>query len=281
MKDSVYKRLTMIVLLFIAGAIIAQIIGFAILRIMGQDGFMKYGQLITYPIMFIPPMIYNAVKSRQGRFFGESYDLDSNNFGPFGLAGCAVLVSLGTLAIAAFTEPVTALLPEMPDYLKEAMESILDGPVWISFLCVSIFAPFFEEWLCRGTILRGLLCKMKPVYAIMLSALFFAIIHLNPWQGIAAFTLGCFFGWVYYKTGSLKLTMLMHCVNNTFSLVLSRIYGSDIETMKELFDSAFIYWIVIVCCVLMFVLIVKSLNRISPEGLSKGKSVEFTDVDNA
>ena len=41
-------------------------------------------------------------------------------------------------------------------------------------------------------VLRGLLGhKVKPVWAIVISAAFFAIIHLNPWQAIPAFLLGC------------------------------------------------------------------------------------------
>ena len=46
---------------------------------------------------------------------------------------------------------------------------------------------------------------------------------MNPWQALAAFLLGILFGFVYYKTGSLKLTMLMHCVNNTMAVVFSKI----------------------------------------------------------
>ena len=64
---------------------------------------------------------------------------------------------------------------------------------------------------------------MKPATAIVISAAFFAILHMNPWQAIPAFCLGLLFGFVYYKTGSLKLTMLMHCVNNTMAVVLSKI----------------------------------------------------------
>ena len=40
---------------------------------------------------------------------------------------------------------------------------------------------------------------------------------------LPAFLLGVLFGYVYYKTGSLKLTMLMHCVNNTMAVVFSKI----------------------------------------------------------
>jgi membrane protease YdiL (CAAX protease family) len=115
------------------------------------------------------------------------------------------------------------------------LEQLTEGPLWVAFLSVSVFAPLFEEWLCRGLVLRGLLRKFNPASAIMVSAAFFAILHMNPWQAIPAFLLGLLFGYVYYKTGSLKLTMLMHCVNNTLALITSRIPSlTDAETFMDI-----------------------------------------------
>ena len=58
---------------------------------------------------------------------------------------------------------------------------------------------------------------------------------MNLWQAIPAFIIGVVLGYVYYKTGSLKLTMLMHCVNNTLSVILSRIPGlEDVEFFAEI-----------------------------------------------
>ena len=84
-------------------------------------------------------------------------------------------------------------------------------------------------------ILRGMLRKVHPAWAIIISAIFFAIIHFNPWQGIPAFALGCLFGLVYWKTGSLKLTILMHAVNNLTSVILSRI--PKFENCEYLFQA--------------------------------------------
>ena len=95
-------------------------------------------------------------------------------------------------------------------------------PLWATLLSVSVFAPVFEEWLCRGLVLRGLLHRMKPGWAMVISSAFFAVIHMNPWQALPAFALGMLFAYVYYKTGSLKLTMLMHCTNNTFAALIGQ-----------------------------------------------------------
>ena len=179
-------------------------------------------------------MLYASAKSRRNEGFEKGYAIDSNNFGGGKGWSMALIVSAMALAGAFVIEPVSMLLPEMSEIMKAAMKMLLDGPVWIVLISVSIFAPFFEEWLCRGIILRGLLKKVKPGWAIVISALIFGLIHGNLWQAIPAFIIGVILGYVYYKTGSLKLTMLMHCVNNTLSVIVSRIPAfEDVEFFAE------------------------------------------------
>lgn len=141
----------------------------------------------------------------------------------------AIMVSVATLAAGFLMDPVNAVMLPMPEYLEQLLKELVsDCPVWVSLLSVSVMAPFFEEWLCRGMILRGLLHRIRPVWAMVISALCFALIHFNPWQGIPAFVLGMLFAYVYYKTGSLKLTMLMHCVNNTFAVI-----AGQMDSLKD------------------------------------------------
>ncbi len=211
----------MLLAMFILGSLLGNLVTMGLQATLGADFAKQFGTVISYPVMFIPPMLYSSVKSRLNSYNTEEVLLDNKVSGGTRLA---IIVTVATMAAAFITEPVTALLPPMPEWLEKVMDQMLEGsPLWATLLSVSVFAPLFEEWLCRGMILRGLLTKMKPATAIVISAAFFAILHMNPWQAIPAFCLGLLFGFVYYKTGSLKLTMLMHCVNNTMAVVLSKI----------------------------------------------------------
>lgn len=239
-------------LLFLLGSLLGSLISGVFVLMMGSsESVMQYSMLIAYPVSFIPPLLYASAKSRRNEFFDKGYALDSNNFGARGGFAMAVIVSIATLAAAFVCEPVSVMLPDMPETLKKSLELLMDGPLWAALLSVSIFAPLFEEWLCRGLVLRGLMKHMNPTGAILVSAAFFAILHMNPWQAIPAFLLGILFGYVYYRTGSLKLTMLMHCVNNTFSLLLSKIPGlEDIESFMDIL-SPWAYAGIYIACVLM------------------------------
>lgn len=241
---------------FIAGIVLANAITLAFAA--AGNAAREVSILVAYPVMFLPAMVYTSYKSQKNSMSKSGIKLDSNNFGKKGPALCCLLVIIGTLALSFFSDFFTSLLPEMPEWLEDMLNSMTQGTVWINFICVSIFAPIFEEWLCRGMVMRGLLHnKMKPIGAILVSAFIFALIHANPWQAVPAFLLGSLFGLVYYKTGSLKLTMLMHFTNNTFALILGNCNATkDLESWKDLIGTPD-YWFDLAACILVVGLVVK------------------------
>ena len=253
----------MLFFLFLVGSLLGQLM-LLLMQSVSSEFAEIYGVVITYPVMFIPPMLYASAMSRRNEFAPWCADgsepasiaLDRNDFGRLGGLKLALITTTATIATAFVVEPVNAMLPEMPEVLKQVLEGLTNGPLWISLLSVSIFAPFFEEWLCRGIVLRGLLQKMNPFVAITISAAFFAVLHMNPWQAIPAFVLGLLFGYVYYKTGSLKLTMLMHCANNTMAVIISNIPSlAEAETMKDVMSS----WAYICVYIASIIIIAASL----------------------
>ena len=267
--------LFIILALFLAGSLLGSLASAAFMKLFsGADA--EYGMLVAYPISFIPLLIYACVKSRSNSYNSVGFKLDSANFGGRGGALCALVAVVGTFCIAYLSDALTTLLPQMPDFLKDALDSLTGGIFWADFLCAAILAPVLEEWMCRGLVLRGLLnnrrrdgSTMKPVWAIVWSAFFFAVVHMNPWQAIPAFLVGCLFGYVYYKTGSLKLTMLMHFFNNGLAVVLSHIDGlEEMETWADVLPERE-YWLVFVCCVIAMVLAVlffKNVKPLRPQG---------------
>ena len=228
---------------FLLGAVLAGIVQLILGLFMSQQAILDYGMIVLYPVQFLPAMVYAANQSRRNMVFDPGYVLDNKHFSPYGMGLMILVTVVMTFAsMFAFDLPnywnmqltnKSSILSEFYEMFTELMKQMTGGPLWSSFLVVAIFAPIFEEWLCRGMVLRGLLTKMKPVWAIVVSALFFAVIHANPWQALNAFLIGLVMGYVYYKTGSLILTMIIHFVNNGTSVILS-----NIESLKD-----YEYWI--------------------------------------
>lgn len=229
---------------FLVGVLISAFVQMLLLAFVPMQTVLDYGMIILYPLYFLPAMMYVARKSRMNSLFEPGFKLSSNNFGPYkGWVLAIVTVFLTFSMMIAADLPnylnykVTTSIPWLKrfyDYFVEALASITGGPFWSSFLVTAIFAPFFEEWLCRGMILRGLLTKIKPAWAIVISALFFALIHMNPWQSLNAFIIGVVMGIVYYRTGNLFLTMLIHFVNNGFAVIMTQF--STLSDKDYLFD---------------------------------------------
>ena len=254
--------LFVLIAMFILGALVGNLVAAVFVLALGAEAGSEYGMLVSYPLMFIVPMLWASGKSRRSCMTGYGMKMDNDNFAPLGGWAAALMVALATFAAAVVCDAINSVMPPMPSWLEQMLKGMTTGKFWMNFLCVSIFAPFFEEWLCRGMVLRGLLAHgSKPWIAIVLSALFFAIIHMNPWQAIPAFALGLLFGYVYYKTGSLKLTMLMHFTNNTLALVVGHIDAlKDAETWVDVLGA--FYWPAFCACILIIVLVVLAFRRI-------------------
>ncbi|MBR2224501.1 MAG: CPBP family intramembrane metalloprotease [Bacteroidales bacterium] len=228
---------------FILGALLGGIVTLVMGLFMSQQALQDYSMIVVYPLQFLPAMVYAANQSRKNMIFDAGYALDNRHFAPYSFALMILVTVVMTFAsMFAFDLPnywnmqltnKSSILAQFYEMMMEVMKQMTGGPLWSSFLVVAIFAPIFEEWLCRGMVLRGLLTKMKPVWAIVISALFFAVIHGNPWQALNAFLIGVLMGYVYYKTGSLILTMIIHFVNNGTAVILS-----NVESLKD-----YEYWI--------------------------------------
>ena len=86
--------------------------------------------------------------------------------------------------------------------------------VLVVYVC--ILAPMLEETLFRGMILP----RLRPWgdrFAVVVSALLFAIFHMNLVQGIPAFFMGLALGLVAVRSGSVLPGILIHALNNSLS----------------------------------------------------------------
>ena len=118
-------------------------------------------------------------------------------------------------------------------------------PLPILFLFAGVVAPILEEIIFRGCFLAGILQNTHATKALVYSAIFFALAHLNPSflfsgpeEGMAMtiptlaelgtamilmpiyFLLGLLLGFSFLKTRSLYPGIVFHMINNTAALML-------------------------------------------------------------
>lgn len=118
-----------------------------------------------------------------------------------------------------------AFFPEIPDLVgEETFKAIMYNP--LGLLTVAVLGPLAEELLFRGGI-QGGFPTISGKTALLLSALIFALAHLNPAQMPAAFILGAVLGFAYWWTGSLVAPVCIHVFNNSIACVLSFLSPND------------------------------------------------------
>lgn len=204
---------------------------------------------LPYIVMFLPAILYAYYKGKsiQTRTLitednSKYIALNKPQFGKFNPILFFILIAITMVALNFAIEPIMSLMP-VPEWFERIMKIMVGGNIYVSVLTVGICAALFEELICRGIIMRGLLNHISPSKAIIWSALIFAVMHLNPWQAIPAFVFGIFFGWIYYRTHCLWATIFLHFVNNTTATLISYYYP-EIDTAtsyRGFFPSADAY----------------------------------------
>lgn len=110
----------------------------------------------------------------------------------------------------------------MAESQRRMFEYMMGGGL-SSIVGVAIAAPFFEEMLFRGIILRGLLARMRPAAAVVVSALIFGAAHLNLYQFVVGTLIGLPLGWLYLRFRSTVPCMLLHGGFNVVALAATQV----------------------------------------------------------
>lgn len=155
-------------------------------------------------------------------------------------AGCYALdVTIANL--------VAWLSPAAMDSFDSIMGAALSGSLVISFLTMVILAPVAEECLMRGIIFQMLSKRFAAIPAVILSASFFSLYHLNIMQAIYVLPLGLLLGYTAYKCKSVLPCILIHMVNNLMPFLIMML-------PEGLHGVATFVTIFIVCAVILFFL---------------------------
>ena len=107
---------------------------------------------------------------------------------------------------------------------QEAQATLIEGAnLWVLFLTVGVLTPIAEELFFRGALMGWMMLRRFPRWTvILLPALLFAVMHLNPVGMLPIFFLALLLGYLRWATGSLWPSVGLHICNN---LLVLGIYG--------------------------------------------------------
>lgn len=141
---------------------------------------------------------------------------------PWGVVFWVIILSFGLIIPTMWLQEELHL--EMPKEMEELFTSMCSTPY--GYFTLAVLAPWAEEVVFRGAILRKLLeifSHQMHWVAIVISAIIFGAVHMNMAQGVNAFVLGLLLGWMFYRTGSIFPGIVLHWANNTIAYILVRL----------------------------------------------------------
>ena len=157
---------------------------------------------------------------------------------------CVAISVVGLGMLDTELMKVAIRIAPVPEWMQEIYRSeILRKTSFLSAVFgAAVIAPLGEELLFRGIILSGLLAHHSRVCAVLLSAVLFGMLHLDPWTFVPIFISGMVWAWWVIRTGSLLPALFGHALNNLIAMTILHSDISDIDISGDLNDVAFNPW---------------------------------------
>ena len=257
------RRLSVTAGLCVLSFIVLQFAVYFVLVFLGLDGVYRdnllfqtaFGSIYSAICVFLPffavALFMNDKRRSETLLFGKPYSLWLMALAvPAGFMFC-MGGNFATNALVTLMESfgVKLFAPETP-----VPTSVLGQ---IMFVIQIAFIPaLIEEFALRGVIMQPLR-KYGDRFAIVMSALVFALMHGNMIQAPFAFIAGLAIGYFVIATGSIWTGVLIHFANNLFSALLALITGNSSLSIDTAYTVLMrvTFLLGIGCCVLF------ALNR--------------------
>lgn len=140
----------------------------------------------------------------------------------------------------------------------------ITGNNLIMMIGTLLLAPIAEEVLFRKQLIEILLGKYSPIKAILISSFIFALVHLRINDFFSLFIWGSLFGYIYFRTRSLGISIILHSCSNFFTYITGiKSYGIDVIFVIG-YLTVFILYIFIIYYIL------RHLKRFSPKDFNSG-----------
>lgn len=261
------------VFLYLIALLICTLIGGAVTLRLAADGninAMKAGQGISHAFIFmVPPLILYG--------FTRNKPFQAVGFRPVAnawllLIGVVLMfVSLPvtgqlmawneSMSLGSSFEVLEHWLQQMEETASELTEQMLQvNTFWGllgNLLVIALIPAIGEELTFRGVLQQALVRGCKNVHiGIVLSAAIFSFIHFQFYGFLPRMFLGLLLGYMFYYSGSLWTSILMHFINNGTAVVVSYLEYKGLTSVDaDSFGSTDDLWMVLLGLVVTLALL--------------------------
>lgn len=141
------------------------------------------------------------------------------------------------------------------------------GAMIVNVLIVGLFTGFAEEMFFRAGFQKLMIQSgLHPGIAIWLAALIFSAVHMQFFGFVPRLLLGAMFGYVYYCTGSIWASALLHGINNSIVVVTTWLAALGIisENVDDIFINASGFpWIFVASSAITIIFLIYTAKPVS------------------
>lgn len=244
----------------------------------GGDLMLKWAQGISSMLMFVvPPIVYYFVTRKES-------PMQALGFRKIASPSCMLVAGIILMFISLpVTNQLTAwneamkfgpALEKLETWIKNLEDSAAAitermlnvdtiGGLLLNLLVIALIPAIGEELTFRGVLQQSLTRGLKnPHVAIILSAAIFSFIHFQFYGFLPRMFLGLLLGYMFYITGSLWTSILMHFLNNGTAVMLYYLNNRGfIHVDVEHFGASSSMWLIMASALMTVGLIVWSWWR--------------------
>lgn len=261
------SKLLIFLLLFVFGLIFSGILGLLIPNL-------QITQICSQLVGFlIPPLLYvMLVKEEPFNYLGL------NKLPKWSLLGILTMFTVIPFVAAVsewndgitFPESMKVIettfrnLKELNDSTSEKMMN--ESNLFVAILIFGLLAAVSEEILFRGVIQQAFVKLFKNAHVgIIVTAFVFSAFHADFYGFFPRFILGLMLGYMFWMSGSIWASIIMHFTNNTTIVMLyflnkKEIINIDVESFGST-DSVFVIILSLVVTVAIFMVCNRFKNR--------------------
>jgi membrane protease YdiL (CAAX protease family) len=143
------------------------------------------------------------------------------------LAGLPIGIASQLLLVPLIYWPLQRIWPdafssdEIEQRARELWDKAHGGWIVGLVVVVALGAPIIEELVYRGLILKALQSRLNDWLALIISAAWFALIHLQPVELPGLFAFALVLGICFQRTGRLGMSVMAHIGFNAAGLLLA------------------------------------------------------------
>ncbi len=175
--------------------------------------------LVSYGVLAIAMITFLRLSIASYQPIGQAwFSFQGKNWVWWGIGGYLVATPI-VLLVSVVNDKIWQGKGGSNPLLSLLLENNDSWAFFIFMLTAAIAAPLFEEYLFRGFLFPSLTRYFSVWQSIGLSGVIFAVAHLSVSEILPLAVLGSILAYIYYRTGNLLASMLVHSLWNGGSLL--------------------------------------------------------------